>query len=187
MTTAAVLRPSRSKVFPTILEIFGWALQNDLNDVSVARKMNLALYFKGRGRGRVSSYDPSIGRWLSKDGLGFGAGDTNLYGYVLNDPINLIDPTGNIAFAGATVGFFSGAIGGYATGGFWGGVAGSVFGAGVGFFMPWGSTTAGAFVGGVISSVSGQVIGNVIDGKPAMSLDPALAIRVWWLHCGLSN
>lgn len=39
-------------------------------------------------------YDASIGRWLSKDPILFSGGDTNLYGYVLNDPINSIDPNG---------------------------------------------------------------------------------------------
>lgn len=39
-------------------------------------------------------YDASVGRWLTKDPIGFGGGDTNLYGYVLQDPINLIDPSG---------------------------------------------------------------------------------------------
>ena len=29
-----------------------------------------------------------------KDPIGFGGGDTNLYGYVLNDPVNLVDLTG---------------------------------------------------------------------------------------------
>lgn len=41
-------------------------------------------------------YDASIGRWLSKDPTLFAGRDTNLYGYVLQDPINLIDPTGLI-------------------------------------------------------------------------------------------
>jgi RHS repeat-associated protein len=39
-------------------------------------------------------YDPLIGRWTSKDPIGFNGGDTNLYGYVLNDPVNFIDPSG---------------------------------------------------------------------------------------------
>jgi RHS repeat-associated protein len=36
-------------------------------------------------------YDPDIGRWTAKDPILFAAGDVDLYGYVLNDPINLID------------------------------------------------------------------------------------------------
>jgi len=39
-------------------------------------------------------YDPDIGRWTAKDPIGFAGGDTDLYGYVLNDPINFIDPNG---------------------------------------------------------------------------------------------
>jgi RHS repeat-associated protein len=39
-------------------------------------------------------YNPTIGRWTSKDPVLFDGGDSNLYGYVLNDPVNLIDPTG---------------------------------------------------------------------------------------------
>jgi hypothetical protein len=31
---------------------------------------------------------------LSKDPIRFNGGDTNLYGYVLQDPVNFIDPTG---------------------------------------------------------------------------------------------
>ena len=42
-------------------------------------------------------YDASIGRWLSKDPILFDGGDTNLYGYVLQDPINSIDPDGKMA------------------------------------------------------------------------------------------
>jgi RHS repeat-associated protein len=39
-------------------------------------------------------YDPDIGRWTAKDPIGFAGGDTDLYGYVLNDPINFTDPLG---------------------------------------------------------------------------------------------
>jgi RHS repeat-associated protein len=39
-------------------------------------------------------YDPETGRWTSKDPIRFAANTANLYGYVLNDPINAIDPNG---------------------------------------------------------------------------------------------
>jgi RHS repeat-associated protein len=39
-------------------------------------------------------YDPEAGRWTAKDPISFAGGDTNLYGYVLNDPVNLRDPLG---------------------------------------------------------------------------------------------
>jgi RHS repeat-associated protein len=39
-------------------------------------------------------YSPEDGRWKSQDPLGFAAGDTDLYGYVFNDPTNLVDPSG---------------------------------------------------------------------------------------------
>jgi RHS repeat-associated protein len=39
-------------------------------------------------------YDPGTGRWMSRDPLLFGGGQSNLYAYVDNDPVNRIDPSG---------------------------------------------------------------------------------------------
>jgi RHS repeat-associated protein len=39
-------------------------------------------------------YDAFTGRWTVKDPIGFAGGDTNMMGYVNNDPLNHIDPLG---------------------------------------------------------------------------------------------
>ena len=39
-------------------------------------------------------YDPDTGRWTAKDPIGFSGGDTDLYGYVQNNPVNWVDPWG---------------------------------------------------------------------------------------------
>ncbi|MBN1960884.1 MAG: hypothetical protein JW841_08050, partial [Deltaproteobacteria bacterium] len=39
-------------------------------------------------------YDPKVGRWTSKDPILFEGGDTNLYTYVRNDPVNFLDISG---------------------------------------------------------------------------------------------
>ncbi|MCX6060708.1 MAG: DUF4150 domain-containing protein [Campylobacterales bacterium] len=51
---------------------------------------------------RARYYDPTIGRFITPDPIGFLSGDTNFYRYVGNDPVNFIDPSGLIAnMAGA--------------------------------------------------------------------------------------
>ncbi|MDR2790149.1 MAG: RHS repeat-associated core domain-containing protein, partial [Campylobacteraceae bacterium] len=39
-------------------------------------------------------YDSNTGRWTTKDPIDFQGGDSNLYGYVLGDPVNFVDPEG---------------------------------------------------------------------------------------------
>jgi RHS repeat-associated protein len=41
-------------------------------------------------------YEPGTGRWTAKDPIFFGGGQGNLYGYVLNNPVNFSDPSGEI-------------------------------------------------------------------------------------------
>jgi RHS repeat-associated protein len=48
----------------------------------------------GLTRFGARDYDAETGRWTAKDPFLFAGGDTNLYGYVANDPINLVDPLG---------------------------------------------------------------------------------------------
>ena len=39
-------------------------------------------------------YDSYTGKWTAKDPIDFSGGDSNLYGYVLGDPVGFIDPFG---------------------------------------------------------------------------------------------
>ncbi|MDQ7010371.1 MAG: RHS repeat-associated core domain-containing protein, partial [Mariprofundaceae bacterium] len=54
------------------------------------------LYDRDTGLVRFGArdYDPETGRWTAKDPIRFDGGDANLYGYVLGDPVNGIDPWG---------------------------------------------------------------------------------------------
>jgi len=56
-------------------------------------------------------YDATTGKWTAKDPIGFSGGDSNLYGYVLGDPVNFVDPSGLVGFLPVV-----GAIAGGATG-----------------------------------------------------------------------
>jgi len=44
-------------------------------------------------------YDPTIGRWTTKDPIRFAGGGANLYAYVARDSLNSVDPSGLTDFA----------------------------------------------------------------------------------------
>lgn len=64
-------------------------------------------------------FDPQTGRWTTKDPIRFDGGDLNIYRYVNNDPVDLIDPEGLINFADVGGGGFgSGGFGSFPSSGF---------------------------------------------------------------------
>lgn len=71
---------------------FGVVL-NDTNPGSQPFGFAGGLYDKDTGLVRFGArdYDVQTGRWTAKDPILFAGGDTNLYGYVLDDPINFRD------------------------------------------------------------------------------------------------
>jgi len=47
---------------------------------------------------RARWYDPTVGKFLSEDPIGFDGGDVNLARYVSNNPLNFTDPTGQKSY-----------------------------------------------------------------------------------------
>jgi RHS repeat-associated protein len=47
---------------------------------------------------RARYYSPALQRFISEDPLGFSGGDLNLYAYTGNDPVNMVDPSGEWFF-----------------------------------------------------------------------------------------
>lgn len=110
-------------------------------------------------------YDPETGRWTSKDPILFRGGDTNLYGYVMNDPINFIDPTGLFLSGDQISGMIGGAIGGAAAGAYYGTYVNPGFGTGFG-------ALAGGLGGAVFGGVMGPHVGGLLDQANASPFGP---------------
>ena len=132
------------------------------------------LYDQHTGFTRMGArdYNASIGRWTTKDPIGFAGGDPNLYRSVGNDPVNFIDPTGLLsASAWARIGRASrlGALG--AITGFGGSIAGQLLSQKLGLMCPkgidWNEALVAAGVGAVFGPMGSQVatrVGSVAYG-----------------------
>jgi RHS repeat-associated protein len=91
------------------------------------------------------SYSPALGRFTSQDPTGFNGGTTNLYGYALDDPVNLKDPLGLACFS---------KIGAAA-----GGAAGKQLGQS---FAPQTLGVTGAILGGLVGGILGFAAGGPV-------------------------
>jgi len=160
---------------------------------------------------RARFYDPEVGRFISKDPIGFWGGDLNLYAYVGNNPVNWVDPSGELfspvgAAVGGIVGGISGGIiasfgpnaslGSIATAvavGAAGGAIGGLFdvsmGAAAGLGAGIGAGTAvvnGSNIGGIIGGAMGGAIGGafvIISGGGTAGVATGAFIGAWnaWL------
>ena len=121
-------------------------------------------------------YMPEIGKWTAKDPILFAGGDTNLYGYVLNDPVNFIDPWGlrlsptqnmTVTVISSVAAIAGSAIGTPAFGSLTGELAGALSSA----FMGGDSTDIinNAF-SGALGGYAGGILGNI--GKAASAIRP---------------
>jgi RHS repeat-associated protein len=98
-------------------------------------------------------YDPETGRWTAKDPRLFAGGDTDLYGYCVNDPVNWTDPLG--LSIGSVVGnFVKGALAGAATAAIVGAVAVGAAAVGVPVAVVTGALGTVAAVGAIVGGAN---------------------------------
>jgi len=137
-------------------------------------------YFDGEtnlNQNTYRDYDPSTGRYVESDPLGFGGGQLSTYAYVGGNPVSRIDPSGNIPIFLVTgaiggIGGFVGNVGyqlydngGQLGGVKWGdaGIAGAS-GAVAGALLPITGTTAiGAALTGAITNIAGYVATQAVN------------------------
>ncbi len=133
-------------------------MHNDLNISGIQDSLRFTSYAYdpviGKYFAQARFYDSRQGRMLSKDPI---KRDINGYPYCNNDPVNCVDPTGEIANV-----LIGGAIGGLVGGAF--GFANSAVsqlmsGKGFDSGKAWGAAANGAIVGAVKGAVAGSGVG----------------------------
>jgi RHS repeat-associated protein len=114
-------------------------------------------------------YLPELGKWTAKDPIGFAGGDSNLFGYVENDPVNWVDPEGLWTVSvGVNIGGALGAIGGG------GGTAVNI---GYSESKGFSASLTGTVGGGAITGI-GAGVGITFTGTDACSVDQLLGTSV---------
>jgi RHS repeat-associated protein len=98
-------------------------------------------------------YDPETGRWTAKDPILFAGGDVGLYGYCLNDPVNLVDLMG-LSVSSFVENFAKGVAVGAVTGVAIGAVAVGAAAAGVPVAVVTGTLGAVAAVGAIVGGAN---------------------------------
>ncbi|TES91812.1 MAG: hypothetical protein E3J94_03305, partial [Desulfobacteraceae bacterium] len=112
-------------------------------------------------------YHPRIGRFIEADSIGL-KGGINLYVYANNNPVNLMDPDGQVAALAYYV--IQAAIGGITGAG-----AGAVTGITTGGKHKWLAAIAGGTAGGVAGTMSGLVFGGTAGGAIGGAFGGAIA------------
>jgi RHS repeat-associated protein len=112
-------------------------------------------------------YHPGIGRFIEADPIGL-KGGMNLYVYCANDPVNSMDPDGQVV---ALAYYITQA----AIGGITGAAAGAVTGITTGGKHKWLAAIAGGTAGGVTGTMSGLVFGGTAGGAIGGAFGGAIA------------
>jgi len=144
---------------------------------------------------RARYYSAIAGRFISEDPIGF-SGGLNQYDYVLNDPINLIDPNGEIPLvviipvvAGVISGTFSAinearkcnARGLDILRAFGNGAIGGIVGSSVGLL------TRNPYLAGAASGLASNLVEQFLNGGKFNSTSPFLAAGLGGLTGGVSS